>query len=105
MAVNVSAARVVMTEGTTRVGAYLKIWNMYIKDISDVSPVRVTTEKIEEQKPFIYCALVESSPALYCLKKLLLKILTTIRITVYLKISAMMPTGTERKIDLTGCRL
>jgi hypothetical protein len=70
IAVNASAEAVMRIEGTTSVGAYLNIWNIYIKDISDVSPVRVNTEKIEEQNAFIYCDLVESSPALYCLKKL-----------------------------------
>jgi hypothetical protein len=69
MVVNARATRVVTIEGTTSVGAYLKIWNIYIRDISEVSPVRVIAEKIEEQKPLIYCALVDNSPELYCLKK------------------------------------
>ena len=59
----------IISAGTTRLGANTKICQIYTSENTEVSPVENKTDTSKSQIEFMYCAFSESSPELNFLKK------------------------------------
>ena len=67
--INTTVAKMMSSAGTTRAGAYSKIWVIYTKEKTVVRPVLSTVDTIMEQSEGMYLARAERSPEEYFLKK------------------------------------